>query len=92
MSVKTQYCGAAGHKVVIHLLDYLSKKYFKSFKLRDEGQYWETRDEKLLDKNFEHLTALIESVVADMESSPLNPGETLAQYFHRIFKLIHTRF
>ncbi len=34
---KTQFAGAQTHKVIVHLLKYLSKKYFSEFKVTDEG-------------------------------------------------------
>jgi hypothetical protein len=91
VSVKTQYAGSSIHKTIIHLLDYLSKKYFRDFNLIDEGQYWETRDEVLLNKNFELLTDLINSVGNMLETTPLHPQESFEKYFERILKRIRNK-
>lgn len=56
---KTQYAGVDAHMKVIHLLRYLSQKYFESFDLQDEGEYWETQDESVLRKNFRIYDACI---------------------------------
>ncbi len=90
-SVKTQYAGPVIHKILIHLLDYLSIKHFSEFNLMDEGQYWETRDEALLDKNFAVLTSLINSVGNMLEANAMKPSESFEKYFERILKMLHSR-
>ncbi len=42
--VKTQYAGVDTHMAIIKFFRYLSLKYFESFELRDDSQYWETDD------------------------------------------------
>jgi hypothetical protein len=88
-STKTHYAGASAHKVIIHLLDYLSKKYFRQFKLYDEAQYWETRDEKLLEHNFNYLNACMDSFSTALETQPMKKGETYEKYFERLFKQVN---
>jgi Na+/phosphate symporter len=77
------------HKALIHLLDHLSWKYFRQFKLSDEGQYWETRSEKLLDDNFKHLNACMESLNSALETRTVNEGEKFEHYFKRLLQRIH---
>jgi hypothetical protein len=91
VSVKTHYAGEIVHKTLIHLLDYLSKKYFRSFKLMDEGQYWETRDEKLLHKNFTILNGLMNALKETLEIVPIKRDESFEKYFIRILKKIHAQ-
>lgn len=91
LSVKTQYAGIEIHKLVIHLLKYLSGKYLQDFTLNDEGQYWETGDEKLLQDTFKRYTALIESFAASIENFPKKYGESFEAYFERLLKQIHER-
>lgn len=41
---KTHYAGADTHIAIIKFFRYLSLKYFETFELRDDSQYWETDD------------------------------------------------
>jgi hypothetical protein len=91
VSVKTQFAGEEIHKMVIHLFDHLNKKYFSDFKLTDEGEYWETRDEKLLHEKFAFLTKMIEKVGGAIEGNFMQPGESIETYFQRILKDIHAQ-
>jgi hypothetical protein len=91
LSVKTQYAGIEIHKLVIHLLKYLSKKYFADFKLDDEGQYWETESEKLLQKKFNQYNSLFDNVSYALQNYPVKSGENFNQYFERILKRIRNK-
>lgn len=91
VSVKTQFAGSSIHKIIIHLLKYLSDKYFKEFTLTDEGQYWETGDEKLLDENFDRYNMLMDMVSDLFENNPINSGESFEKYFTRILKQIKNK-
>jgi hypothetical protein len=84
VSVKTQFAGPVLHKLVVHLLDHLSKKYFHTFRVSDEGQYWETRNELLLDENFSRLSSLISGFEFALEQNPRLPGELFDDYFQRL--------
>ena len=89
-SVKTQYAGAAIHKLLIHIMDHLSKKYFRHFEMMDEGEYWETRDEKRLDKNFALLTSLLNGMQTIFLENPISEGEPFEKYFRRLIGKIHS--
>ena len=84
LQTKTQYAGIEIHKKVILLFDYLNANYFEEFELYDEGQFWETKDEKLLEKNFNNYTNLIESFNSALEIIPLQEDETLDDYLIRM--------
>ena len=86
VSVKTHYAGEFIHKLVIHLLDHISKKYFRNFKMMDEGQYWETRDENLLHQKFTFLNGMLNTFAGALESEPMKQGESFEEYFKRIMK------
>ncbi len=88
LSTKTQYAGSTIHKIIIHLVKYLSKKYFNEFKLTDEGEYWETGDELVLENNFKIYNDIIEGFADSINSFPINKNETFTQYFERILKVI----
>lgn len=86
---KTQYAGEEIHKLIIHLLKYISKKYLKEFSMIDEGEYWETGDEKLLHENFERYNFYLNAVYDGLRNVPLNKGEDMEAYFIRLMEKIH---
>jgi len=88
ISVKTQYAGAEIHKMVIHIFKYLNKSYLADFTMTDEGQYWETNDEELLDENFERYTLLINSFISALEHNQRKTGEDIEEYIIRMMKEI----
>lgn len=91
LSVKTQYAGIEIHKLVIHLLRYISSKYLQDFILHDEGEYWETGNEKLLQDAFKRYTFLIESFAFSLENYPKKSGESFESYFERLLKHMHEK-
>lgn len=91
LSVKTQFSGSNIHKILIHLLKYLNKKYFQEFKVIDEGQYWETGDEKILEDNFKRYNELMDLVGSALENISIKSTETFEEYFERILKIIHNK-
>ncbi len=49
--VKTQFGPIDAHIAIVKLLDYVKKKYVPDLEVKDEGEYWETRDrERLMGK------------------------------------------
>jgi hypothetical protein len=91
LSTKTQYAGTEIHKLIIHLLKHLEAKYLQDFKVTDEGQYWETGDEKLLQETFDLYTEMIESFADSIEIYPVNQGESFEYYFKRMMQKIQNR-
>lgn len=91
LSVKTQFAGSDTHKLIIHLFKYISQKYFQEFKVVDEGQYWETGDEKILEANFKRYNELMDLFGSALENIPIKSTETFEEYFERIIKIIHRK-
>ena len=89
--VKTQYAGIEIHKLLIHLFKHISKKYFTNFELIDEGQYWETGNEKLLEEMFQRYTDMIESFSSALDSFPRLDGESFEDYFGRLGNKVWNR-
>jgi len=89
LSVKSQSAGIETHRFIIQLFRYLNKKYFADFKLTDEGQYWETNDEDVLETNFKKYTDLINGFVFAIENYPIKPGEDIESYFLRLMKQLN---
>ena len=88
---KTQYAGPDVHKIVIDLLHYLSKKYFKSFSMIDESKYWETNDEKILRKTFKEWGALIDGFADMLKTIKPNKSESLENVILRAARKEHAR-
>jgi hypothetical protein len=84
ISTKTQYAGIEAHKTIINLIDYLSKKYLDNFKLSDEGQFWETRDEKLLQKIFDRYDKIMDIFALGLENIQRKKGESVEDFIIRV--------
>ena len=81
---KTQYAGVEVHKVVIHLIRYISNKYFDDFTLTDEGYYWETNDEDKLNEQFRIFNTFIDMFGNGLKTTPMIKGESYEDYIKRI--------
>ncbi len=57
---KTQSLGAQKHIALVKLMKYFADKYFSTFKVTDESDYWETGDEQLCIEKFEALQVAID--------------------------------
>ena len=58
------------------------KKYFSEFELIDEGGFWETDDEKVLQQKFADYEAALnrlENILKSMERIPGESAESLAE-------------
>ncbi len=85
---KTQYAGEDIHKLIVHLLKYLSAKYFESFEVFDEGYFWETGDEELLKKTFELYRQHLDSLAEAISHIPKSSEENFEAYFQKLMKHI----
>jgi hypothetical protein len=83
-SVKTQYAGIAIHKVIIELLRYLSRTYFQHFELKDEGSYWETNDEAVLQAQFDAFNLAMQTVTDAFTGMQRQAGESTDDLAARI--------
>ena len=88
ISSKTQYAGIDVHRIIIKLFSHLSKKYFSDFTLRDEGEYWETNNDQLLQEKFNTYNNLIDNFVPAIQNFPIKEGESFDNYFDRLIKMI----
>jgi hypothetical protein len=84
LSTKTQYAGYNTHKIIMELLKYLSKKYFRELNVVDEGRYWQTGDELVLKNIFNTYEALISGFAEVLESFPAEGNETIESYKERM--------
>jgi len=87
-STKTQFAGPDTHMALIKLLRYLKEKYFETFELQDEGEYWETGDEKIFLRNFRRYEYLFDTVANILDNVQALPGENVDSLARRIEKIL----
>lgn len=85
---KTQFAGPEVHMSIIHLLKYISKKYFEVFALTDEGYYWETGDKQQLLQQFSKYNFLLNTVSDALSDIKLLDGESTEGLADRIEKVL----
>ncbi|HEY5391911.1 MAG TPA: hypothetical protein VIJ57_07345, partial [Hanamia sp.] len=69
-----------------------SKKYLKDFTLNDEGNYWETGDEKILCQQFSRYEAAMDILCDTLEGLSAKPGETAESLVDRLERLLREKF
>lgn len=85
---KTQYAGIEMHKKIVHLLKYLSAKYFDEFSVIDEGGYWETGDGKVLEENFNKYHSILNAFTSQLKDLPVQYDESPDELVNRIVQLL----
>jgi hypothetical protein len=83
---KTQYAGPEIHKMIIGIFRYIVPLYLTDFELIDESEYWETKDETLLNENFKRSTDLINDFTAAFRKNTKQEGEDIETYLERVIK------
>ena len=91
LSVKTQFSGPQIHKQLITVFDYLNKRYFENFDLIDEGSFWETKNEQLLEDTFKKYTNLIEGFDSLLENIPIRESESIEAFLIRIAEIFQKK-
>jgi hypothetical protein len=91
ISVKTQFAGIEVHKAVIKLLRHLKANYFSEFELSDEGGYWESNDEKVLQKQFDNYEFILDTVCEALQDFKSKPNETAESLADRLEKFLNER-
>jgi hypothetical protein len=86
---KTQFAGAATHKLLMQLFKYLDKKYFENFKLEDDSGYWETEDEDSMQKQFGKYDTETGNFELAIETFPIQKNENMSSYFERLLHHIN---
>ena len=83
---KTQYAGPEIHKMIIGIFSYVVNRYLTDFQLIDEAQYWETKDEQLMNENFKRNAALIKDFTAALRENTKREGEDVEAYLERVIR------
>jgi hypothetical protein len=89
-SVKTQYASPGIHITLVKLLKYLEKKYFQTFEVIDEGDYWKTGDEDALEEKMKFLTHKMDTLAQTLDESWLKaePGDSDLDILVKIEKVL----
>lgn len=88
---KTQYAGPETHMAVLKLLHHLREKYFSSFELNDEGEYWDSWDEARLRERFGQYQYLLNKIAEALSDFEALPGESPESLVMRIERLLRKR-
>jgi hypothetical protein len=89
---KTQFAGPETHMAILKLFHYLKEKYFESFELMDEGNYWENWDEMVLRSQFGRYNFILDKVSAALADVKLARGESAESLADRIEDLLKKKF
>jgi len=90
-SVKTQYAGKEAHKTIINLFRHLNEKYLTNFSMIDESGYWETGNEKVMEKQFQRYNHILNSFESELLNNAMNADETHEDYITRIAQLVNSK-
>ena len=91
ISVKTQFAGIEVHKTVIRLLKHLKANYFSEFELSDEGNYWESDDENILQQQFNSYEFAMNTVCEVLRGFKRKEGETVESMADRLERFLKER-
>ena len=94
--IKTQFAPPEVHVTVIKLLQYIKKKYMPDLEVVDEGDYWETGDEKLLAGKLKFLGDKIDAFgkalnsisKEDIKEITESDDESMPEKFEKIIRKI----
>ena len=68
---KTQFAGIDAHMTLCRLLQYLSKRWFETLEVDDEGGYYETMDSEALQSQIDIIDRGIQAITDRLNSSSL---------------------
>jgi hypothetical protein len=85
---KTQFAGMYVHQLVVHLLRYVEQKYLAELNVTDEGRYWETGEEQVLQQQFEKYNQAMDVTKHALNHIPRKAKEAPEDYLERIIRQI----
>jgi hypothetical protein len=91
ISAKTQFAGAEMHIKVINLLLHLRKTYFKRMDIRDEGDYYPSKDKEKLQDRFDLIQNAMATISDVMEHSDFK-SETPDEFVEEVRNAISKSF
>lgn len=82
--VKTQFAPIQIHITIIKLLKYIKSKYINNLEVIDEGNYWKSQNEKLLQEKFNFLDEKIDEVGNLLSNIEFNKDDSVESMIKRI--------
>ncbi len=89
--IKTQFAPVEIHIAVIRLLRYVKEKFIADLEVYDEGQYWETDNINILQKQFEVLNAMMDKLEDILNSIPFDKNKNADSIADKIEKILKNR-
>jgi hypothetical protein len=83
-SSKTQYAGPQAHEMIVGVFRYIAKTFLADFNMVDEAKFWETGDNEVLIKSFEHLSGFLNSFASTLSENGRSENEDLDSYLRRV--------
>lgn len=71
ITVKTQFMSAETHAMIIGLLNYIKEHYIPNLEVKDEGEYWETGDYRILEDKMRLIKEKIDYLSHELSSKDL---------------------
>ena len=92
--VKTQFTGPEMHIWIIGLLKYIARHYVSNLEVRDEGEYWETQNRKILEEKMRFINQAIEDISEGLASNRFGSikGLSAEKIADRIERLLLDRY
>ena len=87
--IKTQFAPVENHIAIIKLLKYIQQKYISNLDVYDEGEYWQTGDEKILKRKIDFLNSVmdqLEDVLNTIEIEEGSSAESIADKIEEVLK------
>ena len=89
--IKTQFAPIEIHVAIVKLLKYLKQKYMRNLEVKDEGLFWETNDEKILNEKLEFLNKAMDKLEGILNSIPHEKDETAESIANKIERIIKAK-
>ena len=86
--IKTQFAPVEIHIAVIKLLKYIQQKYISNLDVYDEGEYWQTGDEKILKGKIDFLNKAMDQLEGILSSIKFEENETAESVADKIEEVL----
>ncbi|MCF6268900.1 MAG: hypothetical protein L3J41_04250 [Melioribacteraceae bacterium] len=90
--IKTQSAPIQIHISIIKLMKYIKSKYISNLEVTDEGEYWETQNEILLQEKFNYLNDKINEVGNLLSNIGSNSDDSVESMVDRIETILKNYF